>query len=227
MVIGIPAEHIAAYKQLHAEPWPGVLGAIDKAGMHNYSIYLGEVATGRHYLFGYYEYEGRDHSVDMARMKKNETMQRWWQQTDPLQEPLPVRPEGQWWAPWREVFHHDGPACDDSEIASRHGSIIGISEESILAYTQLHAAVWPGVLASLDKINIRNYSIYLGQIEPGQWLLFSYFEYIGDDFAGDMERMADEVTKVWWSYTDPLQVRLSGTPDDQQWKTIEEVFHTD
>ena len=43
----------------------------------------------------------------------------------------------------------------------------------------------------------------------------------------DMAGMADEVTKLWWTYTDPLQVRLPGTPEGQQWKTMEEVFHTD
>ncbi|MCL5278765.1 MAG: L-rhamnose mutarotase [Planctomycetes bacterium] len=90
----------------------------------------------------------------------------------------------------------------------------------------MHAAVWPGVLAALDKVNIRNYSIYLGQIRPGEYLLFSYFEYIGDDFPRAMVAMGDEVTKLWWTYTDPLQVRLPGTPEGQQWKTMEEVFHT-
>lgn len=227
IVIGIPNEHIAEYKRLHAETWPGVLKAIDKANIRNYSIYLGEVAPDRHYLFGYYEYAGRDHDADMARMKKDETMQKWWELTDPLQEPLPTRREGEWWAQWAEVFHHDGPAYADEEIASRHGSIIGLAEENILAYTQMHAAVWPGVLATLDRVNVRNYTIYLGRIKPGQWLLFSYFEYTGDDFSGDVEDMADEVTKLWWNYTDPLQVRLPGTPEGEQWKGIEQVFHTD
>ncbi|UCG59632.1 MAG: L-rhamnose mutarotase, partial [Phycisphaerales bacterium] len=112
-------------------------------------------------------------------------------------------------------------------VTSRHGSIIGMPEENILAYTQMHAAVWPGVLAAIDRANIRNYSIYLGQIKPGEHLLFSYFEYVGDDFEGDMERIADEVTKTWWTYTDPLQVRLPGTAEGEQWKPMEEVFHTD
>ena len=103
---------------------------------------------------------------------------------------------------------------------------IGLPEMNVLAYTQMHAAVWPGVLAALDKVNIRNYSIYLGQIKPGAYLLFSYFEYVGDDFQRDMAAMGDEVTKLWWTYTDPLKTRLPGTPEGQQWKTMGEVFHT-
>jgi L-rhamnose mutarotase len=226
-VIAIPKESIPEYKQLHAATWPGVLRMIDKAHIHNYSIYLGEVAPDRNYLFAYYEYTGRNFDADMARMKKDKTTQQWWKLTDPLQRPLPTRQEGEWWARWREVFHHEGPTFKPSQIKSRHGSIIGIPEKSILAYTQMHAAVWPGVLAALDKVNIRNYSIYLGQIRPGEYLLFSYFEYIGDDFARDMAAMGDAVTQLWWTYTDPLQTRLPGTPEGRQWKTMEQVFHTD
>jgi L-rhamnose mutarotase len=227
VVIGIPSESIAEYKRLHGDTWPGVLKVIDKANIHNYSIYLGEVAPGRQYLFAYSEYAGRDYEADRARIATDKTMQDWWRLTDPLQRPLPTNKKGEWWARWEEVFHYAGPAYGKGDIKSRHGSIIGLREDAILAYTQMHAAVWPGVLAALENANIRNYSIYLGQITPGEYLLFSYFEYIGDDFDADMVRMADKVTKVWWTYTDPLQQRLPGTPEGQQWKTMEEVFHTD
>jgi L-rhamnose mutarotase len=226
-VIAIPKENIPEYKKLHAATWPGVLKMIDKAHIDDYSIYLGEVAPDQFYLFSYYEYTGRNFAADMARMKEDKTTQEWWKRTDPLQRPLPTRQEGEWWAEWKEVFHHDGPAYQESQVKSRHGSIIGMPEKNILAYTQMHAAVWPGVLAAIDRANIRNYSIYLGQIKPGEYLLFSYFEYIGDDFKADMAGIADEVTKTWWTYTDPLQVRLPGTPEGEQWKAMEEVFHTD
>jgi len=228
VVIGIPKTGIPEYKRLHAETWPGVLKAVDRAHMDNYSIYLGQVAPDRYYLFGYYEYTGRNFDADMARMKKDKTMQAWWKLTDPLQEPLPTRREDQWWSPWEEVFHYDGPAYDKRDVKLRRGSIVGLREEALLAYTQLHAAVWPGVLSALGAGNIRNYSIYLGQVTPGEYVLFSYFEYVGDDFEADMKRMAqDKVTQLWWTYTDPLQVRLPGTPPGAQWKALEEVFHTD
>ena len=226
-VIGIPYESIAEYKRLHADASPGVVKAINKANIHDYSIYLGEVAPGRQYLFAYSEYTGKDYEADRASIAADKTIQDWWKLTDPLQRPLPMNKEGERWARWEEVFHYAGPAYNKSDIKSRHGSIIGIPEQSILAYTQMHAAVWPGVLAALEKANIRNYSIYLGQVTPDEYLLFSYFEYVGDDFDADMARMADKVTKLWWTYTDPLQQRLPGTPEGQQWKTMEEVFHTD
>ena len=33
--------------------------------------------------------------------------QEWWKITDPCQEPLPDRAEGDWWAAAEEVFHVD------------------------------------------------------------------------------------------------------------------------
>jgi L-rhamnose mutarotase len=226
-VVGIPSETIAEYKRLHAGTWPGVLKVIDKANIHNYSIYLGEVAPDQYCLFAYSEYTGRDYEADKARIAHDKTMQDWWKLTDPLQSPLPTKKDGEWWARWEEVFHYAGPAYKKSGVKSRHGSLVGLRRDAILAYTQMHAAVWPGVLEAIEKSNIRNYSIYLGRLKPGEYLLFSYFEYVGDDFDADMARMADEVTKVWWTYTDPLQQRLPGTPEGRQWKTMEEVFHTD
>ncbi|HUT23691.1 MAG TPA: L-rhamnose mutarotase [Sumerlaeia bacterium] len=108
--------------------------------------------------------------------------------------------------------------------------IIGLNPEpeKIIAYTQLHAAVWPGVLDAIDKSNIRNYSIYHGELAPGKHLLFGYFEYVGEDFDADMGRMAqDKVTQVWWSYTNPLQIPLPTRAEGEHWTTMEEVFHTD
>ena len=227
MVIGIAPEHVGRYKRLLDDAGPGVRKAMDKANFDSGSLFLGEVGPDRPYLFGYYEYTGRDHDRDAARMLESPAMQAWREQAGPLETPLPGSQEGPCWAQWEEVFHHDGPAYDESQITSRHGAIVGLAAEHILAYTQLHAAVWPDVLATIDRINIRNYSIYLGQVTPGEYLLFAYFEYIGDDFAGDMEQMADEVTRLWWSYTDPLQVRLPGTPEGQQWKALERIFHAE
>ena len=103
--------------------------------------------------------------------------------------------------------------------------IIGMPKENILAYTQMHETVWSGVLDRIEKCSIRNYSIYLGEIEKDNYLLFSYFEYIGNDFEADMENIADEVTKTWWTYTDPLQRPLTTRKPGEHWASIEEVFH--
>ncbi len=127
------------------------------------------------------------------------------------------------WARWEEVFFYKGSNFDTK--AQRYGSIIGIEKENILVYTQMHAVVWPGVIAQIEACNIRNYSIFLGQIKDGSYLLFSYFDYIGDDFDTDMKNIASEVTMKWWEYTDPLQRKLSIRKEGEHWSSMKEVFN--
>jgi len=226
-VIGIEKKNIAEYKRLHTHAWPDVLKQIEESNIRNYSIYLGEVKKDKFYLFSYFEYTGKNFDRDMKKMAKDKSTQKWWKHTDPLQFKLPTAKKDEWWSNWQEVFHYQGPG--GFKKSQRFGSIIGLknSPEEIIAYTQLHAAAWPGVLKAIEKANIRNFSIYMGQLKKDEYLLFSYFEYIGDDFKADMKKLAqDKVTQVWWTYTDPLQQRLAIRKKGEHWSSIEEVFHT-
>ncbi|MGO1413146.1 MAG: L-rhamnose mutarotase, partial [Microbacterium gubbeenense] len=67
----------------------------------------------------------------------------------------------------------------------RIASVIGLAAEHREEYEAYHAAVWPEVLQTISDCNIRNYSIF----RYGD-LLFSYFEYVGDDYDADMAKMA-------------------------------------
>ena len=105
----------------------------------------------------------------------------------------------------------------------RCGSVIGVKEEKIDEYVKLHAAVWPEVLDMIKKCNIRNYSIYYKDN-----LLFSYFEYVGDDFEADMAKMAADVTtQKWWDVCKPCQKPLATRAEGEWWADMEEVFHCD
>ena len=109
----------------------------------------------------------------------------------------------------------------------RFGGITGLKPEKEQYYRELHAAAWPAVLQKIKECNIRNYSIYIKKIE-GKPYLFSYFEYVGNDFDADMKKMAaDTTTQRWWKETDPCQSPL---PDAAAvyaiWSDMEEVFHT-
>jgi L-rhamnose mutarotase len=110
----------------------------------------------------------------------------------------------------------------------RYGMVIGVKPDKIAYYKKLHAAAWPGVLAKIKECHIRNYSIYLREVERGQYLLFSYFEYTGDDFNADMARMAaDPETQRWWKETDPCQSPIPTRSEKEFWSRMGEVFHTD
>jgi L-rhamnose mutarotase len=101
--------------------------------------------------------------------------------------------------------------------------VLGIKPEHIEDYERLHAAVRPEVLATIHDCNIRNYSIF-----RYERLLFAYFEYIGDDYAADMAKMAaDPKTREWWSVCMPLQQPVPEATEEEWWKPIHEVFHTD
>jgi L-rhamnose mutarotase len=105
----------------------------------------------------------------------------------------------------------------------RHGQLIGIEQKHIETYKAYHAAVWPEVSSMITVCNITNYSIF----QFGE-LLFAYFEYTGDDFDADMERMAqDETTQRWWAIQKPLQSPLPDRGEGQWWAEMVEVFHMD
>jgi L-rhamnose mutarotase len=110
----------------------------------------------------------------------------------------------------------------------RYGMIIGVKPEMIEQYKSLHAKPWPGVVTKIRDCNIRNYSIYLKEVEHGKYYLFSYFEYVGGDFEADMAKMAeDPTTQEWWKQTDPCQKPVPIRGDKEFWASMEEVFHTD
>ena len=88
------------YRRLHADVWPEVLATLRRAHVTNYSIFLRDGV-----LFSYLEYTGDDYESDMQAIADDETTQRWWQLTDPCQEPVATAGEGEWWASAEEVFH--------------------------------------------------------------------------------------------------------------------------
>lgn len=121
-----------------------------------------------------------------------------------------------------------GVAANAGGRVERYGMVIGVKADKIEDYKKLHAAAWPGVLAKIKACHIRNYSIYLREVAKDQFLLFSYFEYTGDDFAADMARMAaDPETQRWWKETDPCQSPIPTRGPQEFWSRMEEVFHAD
>lgn len=112
---------------------------------------------------------------------------------------------------------------DETKNPVRFGQVIGVAPGKLEEYKRLHSAVWPGVQKMITECNIRNYSIYY---KDG--LLFSYYEYIGDDYEADMARMAaDPETQRWWKLTDPCQQPVPGHAEGEWWARMEEVFHED
>jgi L-rhamnose mutarotase len=105
----------------------------------------------------------------------------------------------------------------------RYGSVIKLKPEKLDEYKALHAHAWPEVLQRIRLCNIHNYSIYY---KDG--FLFSYYEYVGEDFTADMLKMAaDPQTQEWWKLTDPCQEPLETRQPGEWWAGMEEFFHAD
>ena len=105
----------------------------------------------------------------------------------------------------------------------RFGSVVGLRPEMETRYRELHGAPWATIIERIKQSNIRNYSIYIAEIE-GKKYLFSYLEYVGDDYEADMKAIADDPqTKLWWQETDPCQIPLPNQGEGQ-WTALESVF---
>lgn len=105
----------------------------------------------------------------------------------------------------------------------RYGMLIKVRPEKLEEYKRLHADAWPGVLEIIKQCNIRNYSIY-----HKDDMMFTYFEYVGDNFEADMAKMAaDSTTQKWWDVCKPCLEPLPTRAEGEFWAEMEEVFHCD
>jgi len=108
----------------------------------------------------------------------------------------------------------------------RYAMVIGMKPEKIEYYKKLHAEPWPGVLKKITQSKIKNYSIHMVELKQGEYYLFGYLEYTGDDFEADMQAMADDAETVrWWKETDPCQTPIETAKEGDQWSMMQEVFY--
>lgn len=108
-------------------------------------------------------------------------------------------------------------------MVQRMGRVIGINADGIARYKELHASPWPDITARLKERNIQNFSIFLREPEN---LLFSYWEYTGEDFEADFARTKDDPrTRAWWDLTAPLQRPLDSRAPGEWWSSMEQIFY--
>lgn len=100
------------------------------------------------------------------------------------------------------------------------GQLGRLKPEKIAEYEALHAAPWPEVLQTIHDCNLRNYSIF----REGEQV-FAYFEYVGEDYDADMEKMAqDEATQRWWTHTKPCFQKYAVRADSEFYADMKQIF---
>jgi L-rhamnose mutarotase len=104
--------------------------------------------------------------------------------------------------------------------------VTGLKPEKAHYYRELHANPWPEVVQMIKQCNIQNFSIHEREI-GGSLYLIAYFEYTGNNFEADMEKMAaDPETQGWWKETDPCQSPLPDAAGKGKiWGETREVFY--
>ena len=114
-----------------------------------------------------------------------------------------------------------GDQVADKEI-KRVGMVIKIKAEYIDEYRALHADSNAGVRDLLTKAHMHNFSIFLHQLDDGNWYEFGYYEYTGDDFEADMATLDKHPRNIeWLKICDPMQVPLEG---ESGWSEMEQIY---
>ena len=107
----------------------------------------------------------------------------------------------------------------------RVGMVIKIKPECIEEYKAVHADSNYGVRDLLIEANMRNFSIFLHQLDDGNWYEFGYYEYTGDDFEADMAKLNKHPRNIeWLKVCDPMQIPLEGF---DSWAEMEQIYYND
>ncbi|KAK1217502.1 hypothetical protein PQX77_019853 [Marasmius sp. AFHP31] len=100
----------AEYLAIHSEVWPGVLAALERAHIVDYSIHYYRPLQ---LLIANMKYTGTDYEADMKKVAEDPETQKWWKVTDGMQESFEEGAEGSgketpWWTELDEVFRYEG-----------------------------------------------------------------------------------------------------------------------
>lgn len=122
----------------------------------------------------------------------------------------------------QEKEHNATSIAANRKEVKRVGMVTKIKPEHLEEYLVLHADSTSGVRDLLIKYNMRNFSIFMTQLEDGNYYEFGYYEYWGDDFDDDMRRLDKEPrNQAWLKVCDPMQIPLEG---ETSWREMQRIY---
>jgi L-rhamnose mutarotase len=214
-LIGIKKEFEERYIILHKHTFPGVLDRIRNNNIRNYSIFLKD---GR--LFSHFEYIGSDFEADMAQMG-DEVTEEWWKLTDPMQEPLENRKEGEWWASMDLLYQMDSSKVD-YEYVRRFALVGRLKKDQVKNYKHRLSRIDKSLLSIFLDAHLQNLTFYLWRDR-----IYFYYEYGGSDYEKDMESLINK--EEWQQLNLDLKAMMQPVSEknvDRAWQEMKEVFHT-
>jgi len=199
------------YCEEHRNIWPEVVTGITKYGIRNYSIFM----RGRT-LFSFLEVADLDASMAMA--AADPANQRWQEHMAPLMDVGSGVKDGST-VYLDEVFRSEGHGGAMTYV-ERVATYMQVKPSAEEAYREAHQNVWPEILEGIERVKIRNYSIFMRGRD-----LYSYFEV--EDLDKAMAALAgDPINQRWQEQMAPLMDVGSGVRDSTT-EYLEEVFHLD
>ncbi len=210
-LIRVNPEYEERYIILHRHTFPGVLERIRKSNIRNYSIFLLDGI-----LFSYYEYVGNEYDSDMKAIADSVTRD-WWKLTDPMQDPLPTRKEGEWWAEMEQLLCLD-KKVKESSVAQRiavTAEVIPGKEEELKKLCKNFPA---DLEAATNKKDFQNANMFY---KDGK--IYYYYEYAGNDFRKSMGEISRN--EVFKNFQDEMN-KLLVPKKNGYWELMQEVFHT-
>lgn len=203
-LIGLKPEYEEQYIILHKNTFPGVLERIRKSNIKNYTIYLLDGI-----LFSYYEYFGSDYKNDMEEIA-DATTKDWWKLTDPMQQPLSTRKNGEWWAEVEllsELFFNNVTQKVQRK-AFRLEYLVEKNEELKNYFSSIDLKLFFNSSENIcNKFQFYKKDNYI----------YSYLEF---------ENYNESINNLFKNIISDLrQTNIIGQTDN--WKEMREVFHTD
>ena len=114
------------------------------------------------------------------------------------------------------------PRYGAHQVVKRVGMVIKIKPDRLEEYLAAHSDSEARVRDLLIKYNLRNFSIFMTQLEDSNYYEFGYYEYWGDDFEADMKMLeAEPRNKAWLELCDPMQIPLNG---ENSWKEMKRIY---
>ncbi len=103
----------------------------------------------------------------------------------------------------------------------RFADVIRVPAEKYAEYVEKHDHIWPNIVEMMRQAHIENFTIF-----HRDGYLFKYFEYTGDDFQADMEKLNSyEEHSRWLEFTAVCQQPVETAKENEWWAPMEEIFH--
>ncbi len=101
----------------------------------------------------------------------------------------------------------------------RFASITKLKPGMLEEYKKLHDGIWDEVVSAAHEANQRNFTMFIHED-----YIFSYFEYIGNDFEADMEKKKKlAISSEWQKLCGSYKKLIDGQPAIQ----LTEFWHHD